>query len=1694
MNNVTPSTLQKILNDYREVTKSQRDSGTLFEELMIKYFKHEPKFESEYENVLTYADWAEKYADELNIPNKKDAGIDLVATTYSGEHHAIQCKNYVPSHKMAKSDIDSFMSASGKNYFSYRIIISTVTDWTDNASNMLEDQVPPVTTINLSDLEQSVIDWDLYYKNHEIKTVEKYDLRPHQKSSHDAVVKGLANAERGKLILACGTGKTFTSLRIAETMAGKGKKVLFLVPSLALLSQTLNEWTQQAKIPLRNFAVCSDSAIGKHKPDDDRVVATRSELDFPSTTNAKSLANSIKGLHDDEHMTVVYSTYHSINVLSDAQMSYNIGEFDLIICDEAHRTTGATFEGEDDSNFVMVHSNDKIMAKKRLYMTATPRIYSEDAKATDGVSVVSMDNEEVFGRELFVINFSTAVSLDLLVDYKVIVLSVEESVINRRLQSLLQDENNQLNVDDAAKIVGCWKALSKQGLEGQGDPMQRAVAFCQVINTDYKGKKHKVSSKLISEMFSDVVEAYQKAEITALLEVDENAVISEALTLSCKSEHVDGGMNASKKQEKLDWLKQDLEDNTCHILSNVRCLSEGVDVPALDAVMFMTPRQSQVDVVQSVGRVMRKAPGKTQGYVILPVVVPAGMEPSDALNDNQVYKVVWQVLNALRSHDDSFDAMINKLEFNGRDTSKMEVIAITDKVQKKTKGGGKGKGKGKGKGHGIGGGDTGGDALPEQMTMEFEVGEIERALYAKVVKKCGNRHHWEDWANDVAKIANTHIDRIEAILEDPSFQEEHKAFHAFANELRDDLNSSITDEEVVEMLAQHLITKPVFDALFEQYEFAKRNPISVAMQGLLDILESHNLDKEAKQLQSFYESVKMRASGVHSAEGKQKIILELYDKFFKNAFPRITERLGIVYTPTEVVDFIIHSIENVLNDEFGSSLADENVHIIDPFTGTGTFVTRLLQSGLIPKDKLPHKYKNEIHANEIVLLAYYIACINIETVYHSTLLDVDTKDNSKANEVGYTPFEGICLTDTFEMYEKGDLVSDLLEDNSERRKRQKALDIRVIMGNPPYSVGQSNENDNNANVNYPALDNRIRNTYAESSIATNKSTLYDSYIRGIRWASDRIGDKGIIGFVTNAGFIESNTSDGIRACLAKEFSHIYIFHLRGNQRTSGERSRKEGGKIFGSGSRAPIAISIMVKNPDSKKIGQIKIHDIGDYLSQEQKLEIITNFKNINGISKSNGWEDIIPNDFNDWLNQRDLNFDKYIELGNKKDKSAVTLFANYSTGVQTNRDAWAYNYSRLSLSKNMTKTIEFFNSEVTRYSNMHSENKTINIKDFLQYDEAKISWSSSLTPKVAKGELISFSVNKISRALYRPFTKALLYYDGLLNHRVSQIPHILPTHEASNVILGLTGIGTTKDFSVLATNVIPDVQLISNGQCYSLYLYEKINSDEVDIGDSFELLSKQDLTINEHIINDENGTPLYKRKDAITDEGLAHFLDYYADQMSVDDSISKEDLFYYIYGLLHSEDYRERYAENLTKQLPNIPRVQKFDDFISFSEAGRKLADLHIDYEKVDMYQGVKFNSKLTNLKLANGQNWAKSNISDDSFYVTKMKHLKRKNEETGKNEDDPTKIVYNNQITIEHIPEEAYDYVVNGKPAIEWIIERQSVKTDKKSEITNDANDWAIETMGNARYPLELLLRVINVSLKTQKIVNGLPDLVLE
>ncbi len=1629
-----PSPLHAILEQFRQAAVTEREKGTYFEELIVCYLRNEATYKDLYSDVWTYSQWA-----ALQGIDGRDVGIDLVAKTAgTGEIHAIQCKFFHPQHVVQKSDIDSFFTASGKKPFAHRMIVATTDHWSANAAAALQGQQIPVSRIDLLDLENSQIDWSRYQRNHEAVIKAKKQLRPHQQRAVAAVERGLALADRGKMIMACGTGKTFTSLKVAERLAGAGGRVLFLVPSLSLLSQTLTEWTQESETPLHSFAVCSDSDVGNKRDKDADLVQTYThELRYPATTQADRLAIEMAKRYDQLHMSVVFSTYHSIQVIADAQHQFGLAEFDLIVCDEAHRTTGATFDDEEESAFVRVHDGAVIRGGKRLYMTATPRIFADSAKATaekDNVALCSMDDPALYGKELFVLTFSEAVKADLLVDYKVLVLAVDERHISRRLQKLFKDDDNQLKVEDAAKIVGCWKALSKQDtaedLADDLEPMRRAVAFCQVIEYQTGAKTHKVSSKHIATIFGDVIDTYQESNPD-----DERA----AAKLACEVKHVDGGMNASEKEAKLSWLKEDAGPETCRILSNVRCLSEGVDVPALDAVLFLTPRNSAIDVVQSVGRVMRKAPGKQRGYIVLPVVIPADLSPEEALSDNKTYRVVWQVLQALRSHDDRFDAMVNKMDLIGPDISRMEIVAVSDAVQRKAKKPGK---QDAGRGTGvIGAPAQKREATAHQVPLQFDIGDLERAIYAKVVQKCGNRRHWEDWAGDIARIAKTHITRIETILADPSNTAERAAFEEFATELRDDLNDSITDGEVIEMLAQHLITRPVFDSLFADYSFAQHNPISKAMQSVLEVLKEHRLDSEADTLQKFYDSVKMRAAGIDKAEGKQKIIVELYDKFFRNAFPRMTERLGIVYTPVEIVDFIIHSVDHVLRTEFGQSLGSEGVHVLDPFTGTGTFITRLMQSGLLSKEELERKYKaGEIHANEIVLLAYYIAAVNIEAAYHGIV----------GGE--YTPFEGICLTDTFQMQEHEDLVAKMLVENSNRRTRQKGLkSIQVILGNPPYSIGQGDANDDNKNVPYPQLDQHISDTYQAASTATNSRGLYDSYVRAIRWASDRVGNSGVIAFVTNAGFLDATSADGMRKCLAREFTDIYVFHLRGNARTSGEQRRKEKDNVFGLGSRAPIAISVLVKNPTAATHGQIHFHDIGDYLTREQKLSRLSEFVHVGGIASAQGWQVVVPDAHGDWRGQRDQAFGEFMALYSKDAAGGSAMFEKVSSGVTTARDAWCVNFSHNRLGRNITQTVDFYNEQLAIDRDSPSRAAVQGPSN----DPNRIAWSRGLRGAFGKGKVASFVQAGVRMSMYRPFTKEWLYLDRMWNEYVYSIPKYFPSPDCANLVLAVTGLGTPNGFSAIITNLPPEFQLQGNGQCMALYLYDQPDPTPTTPSAQPGLFDAPT----------QPTTP--KRRDAITDAGLAHFQAAYPN-----DPISKEDLFYYIYGLLHSPEYRSRYADNLSKELPRIPRVPTYAAFAAFSAAGRRLADLHVHYESVPMYPHAIVDTR-------------GKTLTDKEYRVEKMRY--------GKNGKDKelTTLEYNAHITVRNIPLAAYEYVVNGKPALDWVVERQCVKTDKDSGIVNDANDWAVETMGNPKYPLELFLRVVTVSLETMKIVAGLPGL---
>ncbi len=1208
-----------------------------------------------------------------------------------------------------------------------------------------------------------------------------------------------------------------------------------------------------------------------------------------------------------------------------------------------------------------------------------------------------MDDEALYGPEVFRIGFGEAVDRNLLADYKVLVLTLSERQIPAAVQAAVADGGTEIDTDDASKLIGCINALSKRMLIDEGllktsdpAPMRKAVAFCQNIK----------ASKKICGVFNSFKENYYDS-----LTREERA---EMVNVSAR--HVDGTMPATTRDEKLSWLNAAPADgNECRILTNVRCLSEGVDVPSLDAVLFLSARNSQIDVVQSVGRVMRTAPGKKFGYIIIPVLIPSHVTPEEALNDNRRFAVVWTVLNALRAHDDRFSAMINKLELNRHKPKDGGTVLIG----------------GIGDGHtpdeegdtppaGKGGGTATRLPLPHLQ-------DLQGAIYARMVQKVGNKRYWEQWAADVAKIAQGYMERINRLIAVPG---PHKtAFDGLLSGLRKNINPAVTPGEVVEMLAQHLITKPVFEALFENYSFVQHNPVSRSLQGMLDLLEAQALEKDTVVLSRFYESVKMRVSGLDNAEARQRVIVELYDKFFRTAFPRTVEKLGIVYTPVEIVDFINRSVADVLQAAFGRSLSDANVHILDPFTGTGTFIARMIESGLIAPEALPRKYAAELHANEIVLLAYYIASINIENAYHAT----------QGEQVAYTPFNGICLTDTFQLGETDDanwLYAPALPQNSERVQAQQNAPIQVIIGNPPYSVGQKSANDDAQNQSYPKLEQRIAATYAAQSAATLQRNIYDSYIKAFRWASDRLDKQhgGIIAFVSNGYWLDGNAMDGFRKCLEAEFSAIYVFNLRGNQRTSGETSRREGGKIFGSGSRTPIAITVLVRKPGHTGKALIQYHDIGDYLSREEKLAILAEKRSI--LNPAMNWTHIRPNAQGDWLNQRNDIFGSFIPLGDKKDKENKQTFFNsvYSNGLATNRYAWCYNFSQTKLQQNIQSTIDYYNSMVESG------------RDTPLLDPTKISWSRAFQNDFQKKRTKTFTASAVRLAVYRPFCKQHVYFSLELNEIISQMPKLFPTPETKNLVICVVGVGALQNFSAIISRSLPDVQIEGNAQCFPLYYYEKKSVYQPTLFDS----EKSE----------------YTRKDGITNFILERCRASYGPR------VTREDIFYYVYGLLHSPDYRTRFAADLKKMLPRLPLLEKPADFWTFSEAGRALAELHLNYEMQPPHPDV-----------------VVTGAEQGTFRVDKMRFPDKQ---------DKTTIEYNPWITISHIPLEAYDYVINGRSAIEWVMDRYQIKTDKASGITNDPNDWATE-QGKPRYILDLLLSVISVSVKTVHIVKGLPGVTI-
>ncbi len=1047
--------------------------------------------------------------------------------------------------------------------------------------------------------------------------------------------------------------------------------------------------------------------------------------------------------------------------------------------------------------------------------------------------------------------------------------------------------------------------------------------------------------------------------------------------LKISIDHIDGTMNCKERLEKLENLNQ-FEPNTCKVLSNARCLSEGVDVPALDSIVFFDGKSAMVDIIQAVGRVMRKAKNKKRGYIILPIALEESeIKNLDEAVNNTNFKNIWKVIKALRSHDPSL----------------VDEATFKEKIK-------------------IFGSDDGKKQNDEKTLFDaILLQDLADAMYNVMPTKLGDRNYWENFTKKTGNIARTLNNRLKIIFDkNPEF------FHGFLDSLRENIHQNIKEDEALDMITSHIITKPIFDALFGDNI---QNPIAKALDKMVQKLATLGLEGETKDLKNLYESVKTEALHAKSQKSQQELIKNLYNTFFKEAFRKQSEKLGIVYTPIEVVDFILRATNGILKKHFNTDFNDQSITIFDPFTGTGSFIARLLskENALISDEALKEKFQKNLFAFNIVLLSYYIALINITQA-------AQNRDSSLKN------FKNIALTDSLDIYEeKNDKgVFALFEDLKENKDIKDTLadqNIRVIIGNPPYSAGAKSENDNNQNLSHPKLERLVTEKYGKNSTSRNVGqTTRDTLIQSIRMASDVVKDKGVIGFVVNGGFIDSKSADGFRKCVAQEFAHLYVLNLRGNARTSGEKRRKEGGGIFDSGSRATIAIVFFVKDK-SVPNNTIFYYEVEDYLKREAKLNLLAGFENLDSVS----FKEITPNNKGDWINQREDGFDKLIPLKRDKTLQNDSVFDINSLGVATNRDPWVYNFSQKNLMQSVQNCIDTYNADLKCFNEVFREafkqrtakDKGIKSADLYKHlndkeittDKTKIAWTDGLKNHLIKNKNLQESNKDRTRlALYRPFNKQWLYWDKDWINRQREFSKIFPDKSAQNVVIN-TGVGNGKDFSALVSDFISDYSLISPTQAYPLYYYD-------DLGNRYNAISGYALN-------------LFRR----------HYKD---------NAIAEEEIFYYIYAIFHHKGYLEKYKNSLVKE---APRIALSEDFKELSVLGKELAELHLNYESGEMHTSVKHNLL--------------ENAEMEGYYdVEKM---------TKKGD----RILYNHNIAITKIPQKAFDYVVNGKSAIDWVIERYSITTDKDSLIENNPNHYA-----GGKYVFELLCRVIKLSEKSVDLIE--------
>lgn len=875
----------------------------------------------------------------------------------------------------------------------------------------------------------------------------------------------------------------------------------------------------------------------------------------------------------------------------------------------------------------------------------------------------------------------------------------------------------------------------------------------------------------------------------------------------------------------------------------------------------------------------------------------------------------------------------------------------------------------------------------------------------------------EKFKKDIPNIIETLRNRIEEFGKTNT--DYISARDTFFELCKSEINPDITLEDIREMMIQHLLTGDIFSKIFNDAKFHLHNTIASELEKLVDTLFSYAERRNLLgEIEHYYATINATAAGITDHHEKQKFLKVLYENFYKVYNPKAADRLGVVYTPNEIVRFMVDSTDFLLNKHFGKTLSDKNVEILDPATGTGTFITDIIENA-IPKQYLVNKYQNEIHANEVAILPYYIASLNIEYTF-------------KQKMGYYKEFENICFVDTLdntgglEFIGQQHKLFGITSENTERIKRQNQKKISVIIGNPPYNANQKNEKENNKNREYPEIDKRIKNTYINNSTA-QKTKMYDMYSRFLRWASDRIDKNGIISFVSNSSFINSRTYDGFRKVVSEEFNEIYIIDLKGNARTSGERRRQEGGNIFSDLIRVGIAIYFLIKKEKENGF-KIYYNSISDYAKSDEKKEYLK----VNKI-KDIEFIDISPDKKNNWINIADNDWDELIPIFDKNvklGKNNEAIFKLYTLGTTSNRDDWVYDFSI----SNLKDKIDFFINTYNKDLFNSKSKKAINTSEIIKY-------TRDLKKRLVKGQELKVNDLEFRNCLYRVFSKSNIYFDSALNEMRYQTPLLFPNRDSENILIGVNV--SNRPFNILASKYLVDLHFNGDCQCLPLYRYNS-NGEKI-----------------------EN----------ITDWGLQQFQIFYKTKR-----IKKEDIFHYVYAVLHNPEYRKKYELNLKREFPRIPF---YDDFKNWCTWGKKLMDLHLNFETVEPYKLNVITSTKKSEHKKELKKLFEEEINEPEImfkYQPKIKVILKADKEHG--------VIKIDELTsITGIPKETWEYKLGNRSAVEWILDQYKEKRPSDLTIAERFNSYRFTDYKDK--VIDLIKRITTVSVETQKIISEMKNI---